>query len=247
MNNRAFARALNDLLRVSEFKDYAPNGLQVEGKAEIHRVIFGVTASQALIARAISEKADAIIVHHGYFWRGETPNVVGMKRQRLASLLANDINLYAYHLPLDCHAELGNNAQLAKQLNIANAEPMDKAQLLWMGELDVICLDDFSERVSQALTREPLVISGGSHPIKRIAWCSGGAQNRIDDAFALDADAYLTGEASEQTYHAAVEQGIHFIGAGHHATERGGIMALCDYCRTEYGLDTQFIDIDNPI
>lgn len=247
INNKILENYLNKLLVTDKYSDYAPNGLQVEGKAAVQRVVFGVTASLALIKKAISVQADAIIVHHGYFWKGESPTLTGMKQRRIQALLANEINLYAYHLPLDGHDILGNNAQLAQPLGIAHAAAIAPFDLMWCGELSNVSAEDFAKTITQALDREPLLIHGGSHKINKIAWCSGGAQGFLEQAVALGADAYLSGEISEKTYHEAKEYGIHYFAAGHHATERGGVRALSQYLQQELDLNCQFIDCFNPV
>ena len=221
MNNLELEQLINQKLSSDKINDYAPNGLQVEGKTEIKKIITGVTASQALIDYAISQNADAILVHHGYFWKSENPCIRGMKGKRIKSLLVNDINLYGYHLPLDVHPELGNNAQLAKLLDIENLQPLEKGSVsipVW-GEL-----------------KEPMTGKD----------CTGGGQGYIDLAAEQGCDAFITGEVSEQTIHSAREQGLHFFSAGHHATERYGIKALGEWLAKEYGFDVEFKDIDNP-
>lgn len=247
MDNRALEHYLNQLLSVESFQDYAPNGLQVQGCKPVRNVVLGVTASQQLIDAAIAQHADAMIVHHGYFWKGEPPTITGMKYQRLKKLLAHDINLYAYHLPLDAHPTLGNNAQLAKQLGIdhASATPVD--DLLWIGDLESIPVQIFAKRIFQRLEREPLVISGSDRCINRLAWCTGAAQNYLEQAVEFGVDAFVSGEVSEKTYHEAKEYQIHYIAAGHHATERGGVMALSAYLNKHTDLHCQFIDCHNPV
>lgn len=238
----------NELLKINEFKDYAPNGLQVEGKTEVKNLISGVTASEALIDAAIEQGADALLVHHGYFWSGEDPCITGMKGRRIQKLIKNDINLLAYHLPLDAHQEYGNNVMLAKKLGFLIKGEMDKQGVGNYGVLEEPChLDDFAQRVESELNRKPLVISAGSHEIKRVAWCSGGAQKYIQMAAELKVDAYLSGEISENTVHEARELGIHYISAGHHATESFGVQALGECLAKEFMLDYQFIDISNPV
>ena len=250
MNASELECYLNKLLNVGKFRDYAPNGLQVEGKSEIRRIVTGVTACQALLDAAVAHQADAVLVHHGYFWKGESPVVKGMKRQRLATLLQHDINLFGYHLPLDAHPTLGNNAQLGALLGIQNSVVMDERELQGVGNWgefpEALSLQAFTTRVANALGREPLMIAGGDHPIQRIAWCSGGAQGYIQQAFELGADVYLSGEISEQTVHFARENGIHYCAAGHHATERYGILALGNHLAEQFGLEHIFVDINNP-
>ena len=250
MNAFELERYLNQLLNVSKFRDYAPNGLQVEGKAEIQRIVTGVTACQALLDAAVEHRADAVLVHHGYFWKGEPPVIKGMKKQRLATLLKHDINLFGYHLPLDAHPLLGNNAQLAGLLGIQNSKVMDERELQGVGNIgdlpETVTLQAFKQRITDALQREPLVVVGGLQPVKRVAWCSGGAQHYIQQAAELGADVYVSGEISEHTVHFARENGIHYIAAGHHATERYGILALGNHLAEQFGLEHIFIDINNP-
>lgn len=251
VTRNALDEALKQLLEPQFFRDYAPNGLQVEGKSDIARLVTGVTASQALIDQAIAQNADAILVHHGYFWKGEPAEVVGMKQRRLKSLLAHDINLFAYHLPLDAHPELGNNAQLAQRLGIQTTGPLQVGNQRSIGSegqlADATSVADFAQTITQALGREPLVISGGDHLIKRVAWCTGGAQSYIEQAVALGVDAFITGEASEQTTHIARECGVHFFAAGHHATERYGVLAVGDYLAQQLAIEHHFMDIENPV
>ena len=251
MNVYALERYLNKLLAVSRFKDYAPNGLQVEGRSEIKHIVTGVTANQTLLDKAVALQADAILVHHGYFWKNEAAVIRGMKKRRLATLLVHDLNLFAFHLPLDAHAELGNNAQLASLLGIQMEGVMDEKELQGVGNIgclpEPMSLADFGQQVTRALGREVQLIAGGEHSIKHIAWCSGGAQQYIEKAFELGADAYLSGEISEPTVHFARENGIHYIAAGHHATERYGVQALGKHLAEQFDLEHTFIDINNPV
>lgn len=242
---------LNTLLDVKAFSDYAPNGLQVQGKSEIKKIVTGVSASQALLDAAVALNADAILVHHGYFWRGEDPCLVGIARQRIATLLKHDINLLAYHLPLDAHAELGNNAQLAKRLDIqieAEFSGGEKPALGRLGQLTTAMSgDDLKAHVQQQLQREPLYIRGRCDVVKKIAWCTGAAQDLIQAAASYGVDAFITGEVSERTVHIARETGIHFYAAGHHATERYGVMALAQHIATTFDVESEFVDIANPV
>jgi dinuclear metal center YbgI/SA1388 family protein len=241
--------AAERLLQPASFQDYCPNGLQVEGRPAIRRLITGVTASLALLEAALAADADAVLVHHGYFWKNEAPQIIGLKRRRLALLLKNDISLLAYHLPLDAHPQYGNNARLAAQLDIEITGGL-QAVALPIGNVgrlaEPLSLQDFGAKVAQRLGRTPLLVAGGLQPIKTIAWCSGGAQSYIEQAAALGVDAFLSGEISEQTVHLARELGLHFIAAGHHATERYGAPAVGDYLAAELGIEHLFIDIDNP-
>lgn len=250
MNNLELERLLNEKLSTDRINDYAPNGLQVEGKAEIKKIITGVTASQALIDYAVAQQADAVLVHHGYFWKSENPCIRGMKGKRIKTLLVNDINLYGYHLPLDVHPELGNNAKLAQLLGIGDLQPLENSSTsipVWGTLKDPVTSEEFAQRIEQVLHRKPLICTeNGPHLIRKVGICTGGGQGYIDLAAAQGCDAFITGEVSEQTIHSAREQGIHFFAAGHHATERYGIKALGEWLVTEYGLDVEFKDIDNP-
>lgn len=251
VTNTALLHYFNELLKPEKVKDYCPNGLQVEGKVDIHRIVTGVTASQALIDRAIAHKADAIFVHHGYFWRGEDACIKGMKRNRIKALLAHDINLFAYHLPLDIHPELGNNVQLAKRLGIevvGGLELNNSTSVALQGHfkkaMEVSALKD---KISTTLGREPQIILGGDHPISTVAWCTGGGQNYIELAAEQGIDAFITGEISEQTVHTAREMNIHFFAAGHHATERYGAKAVGEHIHQAFDVEVEFVDIDNPV
>jgi len=250
MQRREFDQLLNGILKPHTIKDFCPNGLQVEGKNEIKKIVTGVTASQALIDAAIEQKADAILVHHGYFWKGETQQITGMKKRRIGALLANDINLFGYHLPLDVHPEIGNNAQLAKLLDIeieAGLEPVANSVAM-KGRLKTpLSGEEFASKIAKVLNRIPLTSLVRSAKIETIALCTGGGQGYIDLAAEQGIDAYLTGEASEQTIHSSREQNIDFFAAGHHATERYGIKALGELLAQEHGFDVTFIDIDNPV
>ena len=240
----------NDLLEIDRFQDYCPNGLQVEGKSQIQRLISGVTASQALIDAAIERQADAILVHHGYFWRGEEARIVGLKRRRIKSLLDHDISLLAYHLPLDAHPVYGNNVQLGKrlQLIVEGQFGPDTPAIGLYGQLaEPMLAVDFADHLEVALGHRPLHIPATSKSIRSIAWCTGAAQGYIEQAISLGVDAYLTGEASEQTVHLAREGDIHFYAAGHHATERDGARALAEHLAQQFDLEQTFIDIPNPV
>ncbi len=243
---------LTGLLKPEQIKDFTPNGLQIQGSEHINKIVTGVTASKALIDRAISEKADAIIVHHGYFWKNESYVIRGMKHDRIKALLVNDINLFAYHLPLDIHPTLGNNAQLAEMFSIEDVAPLElgnPTSVAMQGSFKEACTgENFAQVINKTLERECLHIPPHSNkPIKTIAWCSGGGQGYIELAAEQGIDAFLTGEVSEQTTHIAHEMDIHFFAAGHHATERYGIKALGEYIAKEHGLEVLFVDIDNPV
>lgn len=248
MQLNALTRYLDELLEPWRFKDYAPNGLQVEGRPEVSRVVCGVTASQALIDAAIALEADAVLVHHGYFWKGEDSRVVGIKRRRLHALLTHDISLLAYHLPLDGHLELGNNAQLARVLDWVPEGQTGDQGLLWHGRLTApMRAAAWGDVLSERLGRRALLLGDSGQMISRVAWCTGGAQGLFEEALALGVDAFVTGEASEKNQHLAMESGCVFVSAGHHATERYGIEALAGKIRNDLGMDVEFIDIDNPI
>lgn len=248
MERDELVRYLDELLESQRFSDYCPNGLQVEGVRDVRRIVAGVSASQALIDAAIERKADALLVHHGWFWRGEDGRITGFRKARMQSLLAHDINLFAYHLPLDGHPEFGNNAQLAKCCGWSTEG--------WFGEQDLGCyghvaapcaLPDLVQEISKQLHRQPLVIGDDSRRIERIAWCSGGAQGYFEQAVALGVDAFLSGEISEHSVHLARESRVAFIAAGHHATERFGVQALSSHLTECLGLECEFVDIDNPV
>ncbi len=236
------------LLDATRFRDYCPNGLQVEGRPEITKLVSGVTASQDLLQAALDEGADAILVHHGYFWKNEAYPIVGIKRKRLGLLLKHNISLIAYHLPLDAHPELGNNAQLAKRLGFYMEGLFGDQNIAVYGRLaHKENLDELVARVGNNLGREPFYVGEASKPIQRVAWCTGGAQGYFEEAIALGVDAFLTGEVSEQTVHLARESGVAFIAAGHHATERYGVQALGAHLAERFGLKHQYIEIDNPV
>lgn len=245
-------RELNDyigrLLEISRFRDYCPNGVQVEGRADIFRIATGVTASQRLLEAATVWGADAILVHHGYFWRNEDATVTGIKKRRLAHLLQHDVSLLAYHLPLDAHPELGNNAQLAKRLGLLPQGNFGEQDIAWQGELQQPqTLGQFAKNITHALQRTPMVIGDNERMLRRIAWCSGAAQSYFEQAVALGVDAFLTGEISEQNVHVAHETGVAFIAAGHHATERYGVQALGEHLALQFKIEHRFFDMDNPV
>jgi dinuclear metal center YbgI/SA1388 family protein len=238
---------LASLLDVGRFRDYGPNGLQVEGKAQVQKIVSGVTASRALIEAAIDAGADAILVHHGLFWRGHDGRVTGWLKSRLALLLAHEINLYAYHLPLDAHPDFGNNAQLGARLGLRADARFGEQELGFIGSAaEAISAALLAARVRTALGREPTVLAGDGRAIRRIAWCTGGAQGYFEAAIAAGADAFLTGEISEPQAHYARETGVAFLACGHHATERYGAPALATHIAERYALEHEFIDIDNP-
>ncbi|MGQ3051699.1 MAG: Nif3-like dinuclear metal center hexameric protein [Roseateles sp.] len=242
----ALELSLNQLLEPARFKDYGPNGLQVEGRAEVGHLVCGVTASLALIDAAIAAKADAILVHHGLFWRGQDGRVTGWMKQRLARLIQRDINLFAYHLPLDAHPTLGNNAQLGARLGWVADARFGEQDLGFSAAVEPTALDALAARLRVVLDREVVVVPGDGRPLRRVAWCSGGAQGYFEAAIAAGADVFITGEISEPQAHYARETGVAFIAAGHHATERYGVQGVGERVARDLGLSWQFIDVDNP-
>lgn len=248
MKREELTRYLDQLLSAELFRDYCPNGLQVEGCGEVTRIVAGVSANQALIDAAVARGADTLLVHHGCFWRGDDGRVTGFRKARLQALLAHDINLIAYHLPLDAHAEIGNNAQLAARLGWSVDGRFGEQQLGFHGRLaaPVTCAE-LAGHISQCVQREAQVYGGGGRPCERVAWCSGGAQGYFEAAIALGVEAFVCGEISEQHVHIARESGVAFIAAGHHATERFGVQALAAHLAEGFGLDCTFVDIDNPV
>lgn len=239
----------DQLLASADFDDYCPNGLQVEGDRPVSKLVTGVTASQALVDAALSQDADALLVHHGYFWKGESPCLVGMKGTRVRALVRAGVSLLAYHLPLDAHPELGNNRRLADVLEIVDPQPTALGKgLVWRGRLDPPMPGrDFARAVERALGRVPLHIVAHDRPIRSLAWCTGAAQGFIEDAAVLGVDAYLSGEISEQTTHQARELGLDYFAAGHHATERYGVQALGEHLATRFGVEHCFVEVENPV
>ncbi|MEO6421511.1 MAG: Nif3-like dinuclear metal center hexameric protein [Candidatus Nitrotoga sp.] len=236
------------LLEPDRFRDYCPNGVQVEGRAEVRRIASGVTASQRLLKAATAWNADAILVHHGYFWRNEDAAITGIKKQRIAHLLQYDVSLLAYHLPLDAHAELGNNAQLGQRLGFIEYGRFGEQDIACYGELvQKQTLAQLTRKIANSLQRMPLVIGESDPTIRRIAWCTGAAQGYFEAAIALGVDAFLTGEISEQNVHVAQETGVIFIAAGHHATERYGVQALGAHLAEHFGIEHRFFELENPI
>ena len=239
---------LDTVLEIARFKDYCPNGLQVEGRSEVARVLCGVTASQALLDHAVKHGFDAVLVHHGYFWRGEDPRVIGLRQRRLATLLRHDISLLAYHLPLDAHPELGNNAQLARVAGWVPERCCGENELVWVGrpaqETDASSL---ARALGAALDREAMIVGDGTRRVVNVAWCTGAAQSYFEAAIDAGADVFVSGEISEQTVHLARESGVPYIAAGHHATERYGVRALAEHLRRVLDLDACFVDLDNPV
>lgn len=247
ISSEALEQYLKAYLNVDAFKDYCPNGLQVEGSIEIERIVTGVTASQRLIEEAIAHNAQAIIVHHGYFWKGENPCISGIKKSRIATLLEHEINLFAYHLPLDCHQDIGNNVQLAKSLGWSISGELE-------GTVGLKGYVDGSEtgvslkrKLADVLDYDVLHIGEDLDDIESIAWCTGAAQDYLEQAIEAGVDAFVSGEISERTVHLALESGVHYYCAGHHATERAGIRALGEHLRHEFDVDVKFIDLPIPV
>lgn len=248
MNIKELIDYTGQILQPERFRDYCPNGLQVEGRREVSTIVSGVTASMALLEAAHAAGADAILVHHGYFWRGEEQAVTGIKRARLKFLLEHDINLIAYHLPLDAHVEFGNNIQLGRVMGV----PIDgwggEQELIAHGSLsDAMSLRALQDHLGHVLQRVPMTVGDPDKPIRRIAWCTGAAQGYFEQALPLDVDAFISGEISEQTVHLARETGMAYLAAGHHATERYGVQALGRHLAERFGLAHRYIDIDNPV
>ncbi len=235
-------------LAVGRFRDYCPNGIQVEGRAEVRRLATGVTASQAVLEAATAWGADAILVHHGYFWRSEDAAITGIKKRRVAHLLKHDVSLLAYHLPLDAHPEFGNNTQLGERLGFVEEGRFGEQDIAMHGVLaQPQTLQQLTGQIQHALQRAPQVIGHANPNIVRVAWCSGAGQGYFEQAVALGVDAFLTGEISEQNVHVAQETGVVFIAAGHHATERYGVQALGEHLAARFGLEQRFFDQDIPV
>lgn len=248
MQRAELQQYLDNLLEVGRFRDYCPNGLQVEGRDAIQRVVCGVTASQVLLDEAVARQADAVLVHHGYFWRGEDGRITGMRRKRLATLLKHDINLFAYHLPLDAHPELGNNAQLARLMGWLPDGRFGEQEIGWTGRLErPQSLELLARQAAARLGREPLVLGDPARTVSRIAWCTGGAQGYFEQAIACGVDCFVSGEASEPTTHLARESGVAYLGIGHHASERYGVRALGAHLAERFGIEAVFVDVDNPV
>ncbi len=240
-------RYLDELLGAAAMKDYCPNGMQVEGASVVSRAVFAVTASLAVVEQAAAAGAQALVVHHGWFWRGEDPRVVGTRRRRLAALLAADINLIGYHLPLDLHPELGNNAQLGRRMGWPIESTGGEGGLIALARLPApVSAQELGARLESALERAPLLVGDLARDIRRVAWCTGAAQDMLEEAVALGADAFVSGEISERTTHLAREAGVVYAAAGHHATERFGIQALGRHVAETFGIETVFIDDPNP-
>lgn len=251
LSPKALADILDTLLSAKEFKDYCPNGLQVDADTPIHTVVTGVTACQALIDEAVKQKAQAILVHHGYFWKGEPEALIDMKGKRIRTLLQNKLSLLAYHLPLDAHPTLGNNALLAKALDLTITGALHPEQKHPVGNIATcqpISPKEFAKKIHKTLNRTPLHIDAGDDtPLTKIGLCTGAAQDMIDQAYQMGCQAFISGEISERTTHSARELGVHYYAVGHHASETFGVKALGELLAHEHGLTVQFVDIDNPV
>jgi dinuclear metal center YbgI/SA1388 family protein len=246
MDRNELAAYLDGLLEAGRFRDYCPNGLQVEGRAEVRRIVCGVTASQALLESALAVDADAVLVHHGWFWRGEDGRVTGIRRARLKTLLENDLSLLAYHLPLDAHAELGNNARWGRLMGWRSEGRFAEQDVGFLGGTEGTA-EEIADKLALKLGRLPLLVGDAARPVKRIAWCSGGAQGYFEQAIAAGADLYVSGEISEQTVHLANESGVPYIAAGHHASERYGVQAVGAHLAERFGIECRYIELDNPV
>lgn len=241
---------VNNLLDVGRFQDYAPNGLQIEGRPDILRIATAVSASMNVVEQAIEQGVDALLVHHGYFWKGERLEIRGIKRKRLSAFIKEDLNLLAYHLPLDAHADFGNNASMAKRLgvNVSHILPWNRQQnLLWMGEYsNVVSPDEFFEKLKSIYGKQVIHVPVARKSIQKVAWCTGGAQDVMEEAIEHSIDAFVTGEFSERTYHLAKESNVHFFAVGHHASEKDGIYFLGEHLSKQFGIQHFFIDEPNP-
>ena len=247
MQRDDLARYLDECLEAARFRDYCPNGLQVEGRPAVHRIICGVSACQALLDAAVAAGADALLVHHGWFWKAEDGRINGFRKRRLATLLAHDISLYAYHLPLDAHPELGNNAQLAQRLGWRITGRFGEQLLGFLGSSSAANAGQLADDLARTLGRTPQLVGDPTRMLRSIAWCSGAAQDFFEQAIAAGADCFISGEISEQTVHIARETGIPFIAVGHHASERYGVQALGSHLQDKFGLACSYVDIDNPV
>jgi dinuclear metal center YbgI/SA1388 family protein len=248
MHREELRAYLDGLLEAPRFRDYCPNGLQVEGRAELRHVVCGVTASQALLDEAVRLGADAVLVHHGWFWKSEDNRITGFRRKRLATLIGADLSLFAYHLPLDAHPDLGNNAELARRAGWRVEGRFGEQDLGFIGApATAASATQVGAGLETLLERAVLVVGDVERPVRRLAWCSGGAQGMFEQAIQAGADCFVSGEISEQTVHLARESGIPYIAAGHHATERYGVMALGAHLQEKFGLDCRFVEIDNPV
>lgn len=250
MKREQLTSYLEEYLDASSYDDYCPNGLQVEGASEVNKIALGVTASAEMIRRSIAIGADTILVHHGIIWKGARPTYTGGYRERVRLLLANDLNLYGFHLPLDAHLDVGNNVSLARKIGLTDLEPFGRYNGRMIGikaRAGGIGVEELSARLLTALDREPLAFGGGPELIESVGIITGGAQGSVTEAIQEGLDAYITGEVSESSYHVAMEEGIHFIAAGHHATETWGVQALCAHLAERFGVDVEFVDVPNPV
>ena len=247
MQRDELARYLDECLEAARFRDYCPNGLQVEGRVEVRKIICGVSACQALLDAAVTQAADAVLVHHGWFWKSEDGRITGFRKRRMATLLGHDISLLAYHLPLDAHPEMGNNAQLAQRLGWQVTGRFGEQQIGFLGRCGATNAGQLAGELGKTLGRTPQLVGDAGRTLQCIAWCSGGAQGYFEEAITAGADCFISGEISEQTVHLARETGIPFIAAGHHASERYGVQALGKHLRDKFGLACSFVDIDNPV
>lgn len=239
---------IQTFLQTDKYADYCPNGLQVQGSLVVEKIVSGVTASMSLLEAAAAAEAQVVLVHHGFFWKNENPCITGIKQKRIKFLLDNNINLLAYHLPLDAHPEVGNNAQLAKVLGMTLEGWSGQQNMIAHGHLiNALPLAELAELVRQRLNREPLVFGEQDKIIKKVAWCTGAAQSYMEEAISLGVDLFISGEVSEQTYHLAQESGVAYIAAGHHATERYGVMALGEHLAEKFKIKHAFVDINNPV
>lgn len=238
---------LSAVMQAATFKDYGPNGLQIEGRERVGRLVSGVTASLALIESAIAVQADALLVHHGLFWRGQDGRLTGWLKQRVQRLMAHDISLFAYHLPLDAHAEFGNNAQFGRRIGVNADARFGDQSLGFVGSLEQpMTTPDLLGRLRQISSRTPAHVEGDGRALRRVAWCTGGAQAYFEGAIAAGADVFITGEMSEPQVHLARETGVAFIACGHHASERYGVQALGSHIAEHFGIEHRYIEIDSP-
>ncbi len=248
MLREELAEYLDVLLETARFRDYCPNGLQVEGRREVKRIVCGVTASQALIDAAVARDADALLVHHGWFWKGEDGRITGFRKRRMQALLGHDINLFAYHLPLDAHGQLGNNAQFAQRLGWQITGRFAEQDIGFLGVPPAPTFaGEVARHIEETLGRAPLLVGDADREVRTVAWCSGGAQGYFEQAILAGADLFVSGEISEQTVHLARESGVPYLAAGHHATERYGVLALGEHLAASCGLECAFVEIDNPV
>lgn len=238
---------LDKYLEVARFRDYCPNGLQVEGRPRVELLVTGVTASLELIEQAIAAHADAVLVHHGYFWRGEDPRLTGVRRRRIARLIQDELNLFAFHLPLDAHPEVGNNVILARELGFQVCGRFGEQELGFHGEVEELAVDRLAQLIETRLGRDPLVIGDRARRVRRVAWCTGAAQSYLEEAVRLGVDAFLSGEISEHSVHLARESGVAYFAAGHHATEQFGVQALGAHLAAQFGIAHRHIDVPNPV